>query len=158
MKDKRVLFLIQAAVIAALYAVLTLVLMPFSYGVMQIRVSEALTILPYFTPAAIPGLFIGCLLSNLIGPYGVIDAVFGGAATLLAAVGSYLLRNRPMLVPLPPVITNGLIIGPMLHYVYCVPFTLWACILWVGLGELISCYVIGLPLMKLLKKYEHIFK
>lgn len=158
MKDKRVLFLIQAAVIAALYAVLTLVLMPFSYGVMQIRVSEALTVLPYFTPAAIPGLFIGCLLSNMIGPYGVFDIVLGSAASLIAAICSYLLRKHPMLVPLPPVITNGVMIGLMLHYVYGVPFAPWACILWVGLGELISCYVVGLPLMKLLKKYDHIFK
>lgn len=158
MKDKRVLFLIQAAVIAAIYAVLTLVLMPFSYGVMQVRVSEALTILPYFTPAAIPGLFVGCLLSNMIGPYGMLDIIFGSATTLIAAMGSYLLRKRPLLVPLPPVIANGVIIGLMLHYAYGVPVAPWACILWVGLGELISCYAIGLPLMKLLKKYDYIFK
>ncbi len=69
-------FLIQAAVIAAIYATLTIVLMPFSYGPMQVRVSEALTILPFFTPAAIPGLFIGCVVSNMVGPYGMLDIVW----------------------------------------------------------------------------------
>lgn len=156
--SKKVLFLIQAAVIAAVYAVLTLALAPFSYGVMQVRVSEALTILPMFTPAAVPGLFIGCLLANMIGPYGILDMVSGSIATLLAAVVSYKLRNKKMLVPLPPVITNALIIGLMLPYVYGVPIAPWLSILWVGLGEMIACYGLGLPLMKLLEKYRHIFK
>lgn len=155
---KNTKFLIQAAVIAAVYATLTIILMPFSYGVMQVRVSEALTILPYFTPAAIPGLFIGCLVSNMIGPYGLLDMVLGSSATLIAAVLSYLLRKKPLLVPLPPVIANGIIIGSMLYYAYSVPMPLYACILWVGLGELIACYAIGYPLMKLLKKYKKIFE
>ena len=157
-KEKGTKFLIQSAVIAAVYAALTLMLIPFSYGVMQIRVSEALTILPYFTPAAVPGLFVGCLLANLMGPNGVVDMALGSMATLLAAWASYKLRNRPALVPLPPVITNALIIGPMLYYVYGVPVPLWACVLWVGLGELIACYAIGLPLLKYLSKRENIFK
>lgn len=155
---KNTKFLIQAAVIAAVYATLTIILMPFSYGVMQVRVSEALTILPYFTPAAIPGLFIGCLVSNMIGPYGLLDMVLGSSASLIAAVLSYYLRSKPLLVPLPPVIANGIIIGSMLHYAYSVPMPLYACILWVGLGELIACYAIGYPLMKLLKKYKKIFE
>ena len=150
-------FLIQAAIIAAVYAVLTIVLMPLSYGVMQVRVSEALTILPYFTPAAIPGLFIGCLISNIIGPYGLVDIVLGSSASLLAAIGSYALRRHPMLVPLPPVVANALIIGWMLNVVYAVPLPLIACILWVGLGELIACYGIGYPLLRYLKKYKSIF-
>ena len=147
-------FVIQAAVIAAVYATLTIILMPFSYGVMQVRVSEALTILPYFTPAAIPGLFIGCLVSNMVGPYGLLDMVLGSSATLIAAVFSFFLKSKPLLVPLPPVIANGLIIGSMLYYAYAVPLPLIACILWVALGELIACYVIGYPLLKLLKKYN----
>ncbi len=155
---KNTKFLIQAAVIAAVYATLTILLMPFSYGVMQVRVSEALTVLPFFTPAAIPGLFIGCLVSNMIGPYGLLDMVLGSGATLLAAVFSYLLRKKPLLVPLPPVVANGVIIGSMLYYAYAVPIPLIACILWVGLGELIACYLIGYPLMKLLKKYKKIFE
>ena len=155
MKNTR--FILQAAAIAAIYAALTIILMPFSYGVMQIRVSEALTILPMFTPAAIPGLFIGCLVSNMIGPYGIVDMIFGSSATLLAAIGSYLLRNKPILVPLPPVLTNAFLIGGMLYYVYSVPVSLLGCILWVGAGELIACYLIGYPLLKYLKKYKSIF-
>jgi len=156
MKNTR--FLMQAAVIAAVYAALTVMLLPFSYGVMQVRISEALTVLPFFTPAAIPGLFIGCLVSNMVGPYGLLDMVLGSGATLIAAVFSYLLRKKPLLVPLPPVIANGIIIGSMLHYAYSVPVSLVACILWVAFGELISCYVIGYPLLKLLKKYKKIFE
>lgn len=156
MKNTR--FLIQAAVIAAVYATLTITLLPLSYNVMQVRVSEALTILPYFTPAAIPGLFVGCLVSNMVGPYGLLDMVLGSSATLIAAFFSFLLRKRPLLVPLPPVIANGIIIGSMLYYAYAVPMPLIACILWVALGELISCYAIGYPLLRLLKKYKKIFE
>lgn len=151
-------FLLQAAIIASIYAVLTILLMPLSYGVMQIRVSEALTILPYFTPAAIPGLFVGCLISNAIGPNGIIDMIFGSGASLIAAVGSYLLRGRPLLVPLPPVAVNALIIGIMLHYIYGVPISLPLCILWVGVGQLVACYGLGYPLLKYLKKYKKIFE
>lgn len=155
---KNTKFLMQAAIIAALYAALTLLLMPFSYGVMQVRVSEALTILPLFTPAAIPGLFIGCLLSNLLGPNGMLDMVCGSLASLLAAVGSYLLRSRPILVPLPPVLMNAVIIGGMLYFAYGVEIPLMGCMLWVGLGQFLACYVIGYPLLRYLKKYETIFK
>lgn len=151
---KNTKFLLQAAIIAAVYATLTIILMPFSYGVMQIRVSEALTILPYFTPAAIPGLFVGCLVANMMSPIGMIDMVLGSGATLIAAVCSYYLRNRPLLVPLPPVIANGAIIGSMLYYAYAVPMPLIACMLWVAAGELIACYVIGYPLLRILKKYS----
>ncbi|WP_027399953.1 QueT transporter family protein [Anaerovorax odorimutans] len=154
---KNTKFLMQAAIISAIYAVLTISLMPFSYGIMQVRISEALTILPYFTPAAIPGLFIGCLVSNIVGPYGIIDMIFGSGATLIAAIGSYFLRFKPILVPLPPIIANAIIIGSMLYFAYGVPFPLPACMLWVGLGELISCYAIGYPLLKYLDKYKKIF-
>ena len=155
---KNTKFLIQAAVIASVYATLTLALMPFSYGVMQIRISEALTLLPYFTPAAIPGLFIGCLVANMIGPYGILDMIIGSGATLIAAVFSYLLRNKPFLVPLPPVIANAILIGGMLYYAYSVPVPLYACMLWVGLGELIACYGLGYPLLRYLQKYKKIFE
>jgi uncharacterized membrane protein len=155
MKNTR--FLIQAAVIAAVYAVMTMI-MPFSYGPIQVRISEALTVLPYFTPAAIPGLFVGCIVSNVISPYGLIDMVLGSCATLIAAVLSYLLRKRPILVPLPPVVANGIIIGAMLKYAYAVPMPLYVCILSVAAGELIACYLIGYPLLRLLKKYKKIFE
>lgn len=155
---KNTKFIIQAAVIASVYAVLTILLTPFSYGPLQIRASEALTILPCFTPAAIPGLFVGCLISNMVGPYGIVDMVLGSSATLLAAVCSYLVRSKPILVPLPPILFNGLIIGAMLFYVYRVPMPLYACILWVGAGEFAACYLIGYPLIRLLKKYKKIFE
>lgn len=151
-------YLVHGAVIAAVYTALTLLLMPLSYGVMQVRVSEALTVLPALTPAAIPGLFIGCFVANMLGPNGMIDMILGSGATLLAALASYQLRNRPLLVPLPPVLANGLIIGPMLYYVYAVPVPLWACILWVALGEAIACYGIGLPLLKYMSKRKSIFR
>ncbi len=147
-------YLVQGAIIAAIYAGLTLLLMPISYGVMQIRVAEALTVLPAFTPAAIPGLFLGCFIANMLGPNGVIDMLLGSTATLLAAMATYKLRNSPLLVPLPPVLANGFIIGPMLYYAYGVPVPLWACILWVALGEAIACYIIGLPLLKYMNKLK----
>ena len=158
--DKKITtkYMIQAAVIAAIYGVLTIVLMPISYGFMQIRVSEALTVLPFFTPAAIPELFIGCLVANILGPNGLLDIILGSGASLIAALLSYYLRKRPILVPLPPVVVNALVIGPMLKYVYALPIPLIACILWVGLGQLIACYGIGYPLLTYLKKYNFIFK
>ncbi len=151
------IFMIQAALIAAVYAALTIFLMPISYGVMQVRVSEALTVLPFFTPAAIPGLFVGCIISNMVGPYGLADMILGSGATLIASILSYLLRTKPILVPLPPIVANGLLIGGMLFYVYEVPVSLLGCILWVGLGELIACYGVGYPLLRYMKKYSKIF-
>lgn len=149
--------LIQGSVIASIYVVLTFLFAPISYGVMQVRISEALTILPYFTPVAIPGLFIGCLVANILGPYGVIDMIFGSFATLLSAFLSYRLRSRPLLVPLPPVIINGVVIGGLLHFGYGVPVSLIGCILWVSLGQAISCYGLGYPLLNILRRYEKIF-
>lgn len=150
-------FLVQAAVIAAVYISLTLLLLPISYGFMQIRLSEALTILPALTPAAIPGLFIGCLVANMIGPYGVLDMVLGSGATLVAALGSYSLRKWWYLVPLPPVIVNGIIIGGMLYYAYGVPISLFAAMLWVAVGQSVACYGIGVPLLKYLERRKSIF-
>ncbi|MDK2934486.1 MAG: hypothetical protein PWP27_2296 [Clostridiales bacterium] len=111
-------FLVQAALIAAIYAVLTISLAPFSYGIMQVRISEALTVLPFFTPAAIPGLFIGCLIANIYGGLGIIDIVFGSLATLIAAVLSYLLRKQKFLVPIPPIIVNAVVVGIILYYAF----------------------------------------
>lgn len=154
MTTKRIL---QGAIIASIYAVLTILLAPISYGPMQVRVSEALTILPAMTPAGVPGLFVGCLVSNVLGPYGIVDVVVGSTASLLAALASYKLRERPILVPLPPVIINGILIGGMLHFAYGVP-NLPACMAWVALGQLLACYGLGYPLLKLLKRYEGVFR
>lgn len=150
--NSKIKFMTQAAVIAAMYAALTILLAPISYGEVQVRVSEALTVLPFFTPAAIPGLFIGCLISNMVGGNGIWDIVLGSIATLLAA---YLTRKMPnkLLAPLPPVIINAVIVGVMLSYVLSLP--VWLPIAFVGLGELIACYVLGYPLMLVLEKYKN---
>ncbi len=144
-------FLVQAAIIAAIYAALTIALMPFSYNIMQVRVSEALTILPFFTPAAIPGLFIGCIISNIIGGFGLLDIVLGSTASLLAAIATYKIKNRAF-APLPPVVFNGIIIGAMLSYLLNVPVLV--SIGWVSLGQLIACYGLGYPLLRGLEKYK----
>ncbi len=141
--------------IGAVYALLTIVLAPISYGMIQVRVAEALMILPYFTPAATPGLFVGCLIANIIGGYGILDVVFGSMATLISALIVQKTANR-YLVPLPPVLINALIVGAVLHLVLELPFYLTAA--WVGLGQLVACYGLGLPLLFLLRKHEHIFK
>ena len=145
-------YLAEAAVIAAIYALLTI-----SYGAVQVRISEALTVLPFFTPAAVPGLFVGCIAANIMSPYGLADLIFGSAASLIGAIGSYLLRKKPLLVPLAPVISNGIIVGAMLYYVYEVPLPLIVQMLYVALGEVVACYAIGYPLMKYLNKYKRIF-
>ena len=156
MKNMTTKRLVQASLIAAIYAALTIVLSPISYGPVQVRISEALTVLPAFTPAAIPGLFVGCIVANILGPYGVWDIVLGSAATLIAGLCSYKLRNHRLLVPLPPVIMNGLIVGAELHYIYGVP-GLAFCMGAVALGEAAACYILGLPLMRVLDK-RNVFK
>lgn len=153
---KKTKFLVQAAIIAAIYATLTIALMPFSYNIMQVRVSEALTILPFFTPAAIPGLFIGCIISNIMGGLGLLDIVIGSSATLLSAIVTYKIKKR-ILAPLPPVVFNGIIIGVMLSYILNAPILV--SIGWVSLGQLIACYGLGYPLLRGLEKYkEKIFE
>ncbi|NLK73046.1 MAG: QueT transporter family protein [Clostridiales bacterium] len=144
-------FITQAAIIGAIYAALTILAAPFSYGLMQVRISEALTILPFFTPAAIPGLFVGCIVANYVGGYGLLDIVLGSLATITAAFITYKMKNK-ILAPLPPVIMNALIIGIMLSYLLDVP--VWASIAWVGIGELIACYGLGYPLLRYLEKYK----
>ena len=160
MKNKSTLFLTQAAVIAAVYVVLTLVFAPFSFKEIQVRLAEALTILPIFTPAAIPGLFVGCLLGNFIGGAVIWDTIFGSIATLIGAVGTYLLRKKSMyLAPIPPIVSNMVIVPFVLRYAYAVPLPIPLMMLTVGVGEVISCGVLGVLLGKLLNKHsETIFK
>ncbi len=155
MRNKNVLFLTQAAMIAAVYVVLTFVFAAFSFGEVQVRVAEALTILPVFTPAAVPGLFIGCLLGNLLGGGILPDMIFGSIATLLGALGTYVLRGRSrFLAPLPPVAANTVIVPLILRYAYGITLPLPFLMLSVGIGELISCGVLGLLLYALLDKYR----
>lgn len=138
------------AVIAALYTAITLLLAPISYGPMQLRVSEAMTLLPVLWPEASIGLFIGCFLSNLVGGYGIIDAVVGGLATLCAGLLTYRLRANRWLAALPPVLINAVAIGMLLHFVADAP--LWLTMLYIGLGQAVACYGLGLPLVSVLDK------
>ena len=155
---KKTHFITQAALIAALYVVLTYVAnaLGLASGAIQVRFSEALTILPYFTTAAIPGLFIGCILSNLLTGCALWDIVFGSIATLLGALGTHALRKQKWLAPLPPVVANTLIVPFVLAYVYSVPDGIPYLMLTVGAGEVISCYVLGMILLFALSKYRNI--
>lgn len=165
MRNKKVLFIVQAAMIAALYVVLTYItnLLGLASGSIQIRFSEALCILPFFTPAAIPGLWLGCLLANTLTGAIVYDIVFGSIATLLGAVGTYLFRRHKVLCTLPPVIANMVIVPFVLRYGYgfktvfhgtdwSIPFNA----LTVGIGEVISVCILGSLLMKVLGKYRNV--
>lgn len=157
--NNKVLFIVQAAVIAAIYTVLTILIAPYSYGIMQFRVSEALTILPAIMPSAIPGLFVGCLVSNLIGGFGLVDIFFGSMATLIAAILSRKVRKYPYLVPLPPVIANAVIVGGYLKFLYFKEVPLLVSMGWVGLGQVLACYLLGYPLLMLLRKrFGHYFE
>jgi uncharacterized membrane protein len=136
--------------VAGLYIALTALFAPMSFGAIQFRVSEALTLLPVLSPAAVPGLFIGCFISNLILGAPWQDVVFGSLATLLAAILTRALRRRRWLAALMPVILNGLVIGGMLSILYALPFLATAAT--VALGEAVVCYMLGLPLAGLLHK------
>jgi len=148
--------------IAALYIAITLAIMPLSFGPVQIRFSEVLTILPFFFPASIWGIFIGCIIANLFSPYGLIDIVVGPTASLIAAICTcYLGMSRgrdsvfiKALACFPPVIFNAIFIGAMIAYfivgdlssnLFINTFIIYG--LWVGLGQLIVLYLIGFPLM-----------
>lgn len=158
MRNKKVLFVVQAALIAAIYVVLTYFISAFhlASGAIQVRISEALTVLPYFTPAAIPGLAVGCFLSNLLTGCLPMDVVCGSLATLIGAVGSYLLRKYKWLVPLPPILANVLIVPYVLAYVYGAEGSIPFFMVTVGVGEVISCYVLGMILLNALLPYRNV--
>ena len=170
--NKKVLSLVHAAVIAALYVVLTLLANALGLAnyAIQLRFSEALTILPFFTPAAIPGLFAGCLLANLLTGAMPLDVIFGSIATLLGGIGTYYLcgkaksanqtsRVKPWLAPLPPILANILIVPFILSYVYQFEGSIPYFMLTVGAGEVLSCGVLGILLLNVLKKYRtYIFR
>lgn len=156
MRNKKVLFMAQASIIAAIYVVLTVLFAPFGFASIQVRISEALTILPFFTPAAIPGLFIGCIFGNLISGAIPIDIVCGSIATLIAAYCSYLLRRRKYLVVLPPIIANTLVVPFVLYYGYGINLPIPLMMLTVGIGEILSCAVLGLIVLNVLDNYKHI--
>ena len=153
MHNKKLAFVTQGAMIAALYVVLTVVFAPFSFREIQVRISEALTILPAFTPAAVPGLFVGCLLGNILGGAAVPDIIFGSLATLIGAFFTWKLKNaHPLLAPVPPILSNALIIPFVLRYAYGIAMPVWMMMLTVGFGEVLSCGVLGMLLYAALKK------
>ena len=151
----RVRFITHSAIIAALYVILTglSAVLHLASGPIQIRLSEALTILPVFTPAAIPGLFIGCILANFLTGSLVWDIVFGSLATLIGAVCTFFLRKKSKyLAVLPPILSNMVIVPFVLQYVYGDEQMYWFLMLTVGIGEILSAGVCGLILHKTLTK------
>ena len=153
--NKKVLFIVHASVIAALYVVLTFVANAFglaNYAV-QVRFSEALTILPFFTPAAIPGLTLGCLLSNILTGCALPDIIFGTLATLIGAVFTHMLRKNKWLAPVPPIAANTVIVPFVLYYAYGIK-PLWLSFITVGAGEMISCGILGMILLNIVNKYR----
>lgn len=154
MKKNKIAFLTKAAVIAACYVVITIAFAPFGFGEVQVRISEMLTILPYFGPAAIPGLFLGCIIGNIFGGAVLPDVIFGSIATLIGAVGTYILRKKDApiyIATIPPIISNAIIVPFVLKYAYGSPMPIPLMMLTVGIGEVISCGVLGTILGKALK-------
>lgn len=155
MRDRKVTFLTQAAMIAAIYVVLTFVFAPISFGEVQIRISEMLTVLPIFTPAAVPGLFVGCLIGNITGGGLLPDVVFGSIATLIGAVGTYCLkRSNRFLAVLPPIAANICIVPFVLRYAYGVVLPIPFLMFTVGIGEVVSCGILGNCLISVLSRYK----
>lgn len=149
--QSKVTYVTYSAIIAALYAVLTLPFASFAFGPIQFRIAEALCILPFFTPAAIPGLTVGCFLANLLGSAVPMDVIFGTLATLIGAVLSYKLRHKKWLVCIPPILANAVIVPFVLRYAYgaeeLIPFMM----LTVGLGEVVSVGILGNILLHVLE-------
>ncbi|MFR2458268.1 MAG: QueT transporter family protein [Christensenellales bacterium] len=146
----KTMFIVRSAVIAALYAALTLALYPISFGAVQFRVSEALTLLPIVMPEAIPGLFVGCLVSNLIGSATPWDIIFGSLATLIAAILTYATRRNKILAAFWPVLCNTVIVGLVLALTLDLPVFLTMGE--VGLGELAVVYTVGMAMLAALKR------
>ena len=147
----------RAAIIAAIYCLLTVIFQPVSFGAVQFRVAEALTLLPIITPDAVPGLFVGCLIANLLGGGIWYDVVLGSIATLLAALAVRALRNRLHIAAAMPAIFNGLIIGPVVYFAYVrapgAPVSwpvLLSSMVTVAIGEVVVCYVLGIIVVRAL--------
>ena len=151
-------YITQAAAIAALYVVLTMLAnaLGLASNAIQVRFSEALTILPFFTNAAVPGLFVGCILSNILCGGIIWDVIFGSIATLLGALGTYAIRKKlpDWCACIPPILANALIVPFILTYAYHLEDGIFFFILTVGAGEVISCGILGTLLLKVLKKNQ----
>ena len=147
---KTTLFICKSALVAAVYTALTMALAPISFGLYQVRVSEALCVLPAFGTFGIVGLTIGCLISNFLGGFGPLDVILGSLATLIAALMARWLRKKPALMPLPAVVVNALFIGVVLNVSVGTPYLFAAGMIFVE--QALACYGIGLPLYYVLKK------
>lgn len=165
MRNKRVLFIVQAAMVAAIYVALTFVSsgVGLASGTIQVRISEALCILPVFMPAAIPGLWIGCFLANLLTGCILIDMICGSLATLIGAVGTYLLRKHKFFCTWPPVIANMMIVPFVLRFGYGlmaeyngIDWSILFHAVTVGIGEIITCVIMGGILQRILSKYRNV--
>ncbi|MGI5822513.1 MAG: QueT transporter family protein [Dethiobacteria bacterium] len=141
----------RTGAIAGLYLALTFLFSGISFGPLQVRIAEALTLLPILFPEAVPALFLGCFLANLLGPYGAVDIVFGSLTTLLAALLTYRFRRLP-LGWLSPIVCNALGVSLYLYAFFRIPY--WPTVLTIGLGESIAVLALGLPLLHLLKTRE----
>lgn len=155
MRNKNLRNLVYGGLIAALYVVLTLAFRPISFSAIQFRISELLVILPVFTPAAIPGIFVGCLLANWISGAALLDVIFGSLASLIGAYGTYLLRKKGYLSALPPIIANALIIPFVLRYAYGSTDMLVFMMFTVGVGEILAVGILGNILRLILEKYKN---
>ncbi|KPL04502.1 MAG: hypothetical protein AMJ73_04180 [candidate division Zixibacteria bacterium SM1_73] len=151
-------YIAQVGIIGSLYAVITIILAPISYGPIQVRVSEALTVLPYLSPAAIPGLFIGCVVANIYGGLGIYDIIGGSLLTLLAAFLTFLASKtkKPILAPVPPVLVNAFGVSLYLHFLFQLPY--WITVIYIGTGEIAACFVLGYLLLRIILRKEWILK
>jgi uncharacterized membrane protein len=158
MKQNDARKLAVGGVIAALYVALTYIAAVFGLasGAIQVRLSEALTILPVFTSTAVPGLTVGCVLANLLTGCAPWDVVFGSLATLLGAVGTRLLKDKPYIAWIPPVVANAIIVPFVLQKVYGVEDAWWYLALTVGAGEVIACGILGILLYHSIKKIPNL--
>ena len=157
MKNKNLLIMTQAAMIAAIYVALTYIFAPISFSEIQIRIAEALTILPVFTPAAVPGLFIGCLIGNTVSGALLPDIICGSLATLIGAFFTWKLRNaHPFLAPVPPILANTLVVPFVLKYAYLVDLPIPFMMLTVCIGEILSCGVLGLIFYYALRPHKEL--
>ncbi len=159
--NKKTIYICQAAMIAAIYVVLTVFINAFGLanGAIQVRISEALCILPIFTPAAIPGLFVGCLLANTITGAVIFDIIFGSIATLIGAIGTYYLRNTRFVFTLPPVIANTIVVPLVLKYAYGLGDAYLYLVVTILIGEVLSICILGMVLKAALwKERGYIFR
>lgn len=156
-KHFNVKYLVKAGIIAAIYVVLVIIFSFSSFGPIQFRVAEAMTILPFFTSAAIPGLFVGCLIANILGGAVIWDIIFGSLATLIAAFLSFKLRKQALLVPIPPIVVNSVVVGIILKLAYGVPEGLLFLMGSVFLGQLVAVYGLGMILLKALTPFKTMF-